>query len=278
MTSPATLVEKGYAEVGGNYRVDKIESLKIYYEIHGNGPNKLFFVMGLNTTSGSWEYQVKYFGAHPDFQVCIFDNRGVGWSDAPRGLYSTSQMAQDAIGLMEHLGWTENIHVIGISMGGMIAQELVLLKPGYVRSLCLTSTTAGMTIPPEWLAESAPPGSTHKNNEERIIEDLSNRINRTRLQPVNGAIGQIAAALLHYVSPMRLQQIRNSIPQILVITGSWDNFVRPNNSIYLAKQLQADFEYWEGCGHVPCGEQIERYNTALENHFKKAGLIHSPRT
>ncbi|CAG8557457.1 21456_t:CDS:1, partial [Gigaspora rosea] len=45
MTSPATLVEKGYAEVGGNYRVDKIESLKIYYEIHGNGPNKLFFVM-----------------------------------------------------------------------------------------------------------------------------------------------------------------------------------------------------------------------------------------
>ncbi|KAF0544476.1 alpha/beta-hydrolase [Gigaspora margarita] len=308
MTSPATLVEKGHAEVGGNNRVDKIESLKIYYEIHGRGPNKLFFVMGLNTTSGSWEYQVKYFGAHPDFQVCIFDNRGVGWSDAPSGLYSTSQMAQDAIGLMEHLEWTENIHVIGISMGGMIAQELVLLKPGYVRSLCLTSTTAGMTIPPiaaittitrilfikdpririnalvkilftkEWLAESAPPGSTHKNNEERIIEDLRNRINRTRLQPVNGAIGQIAACLLHYVSPMRLQQIRDSIPQILVITGSWDNFVRPNNSFYLAEQLQADFEYWEGCGHVPCGEQIERYNTALENHFKKAGLIHSTRT
>ncbi|CAG8605627.1 10540_t:CDS:10 [Dentiscutata heterogama] len=302
MTSPATLIEKGHAEVGGKHRTDKTESLKIYYEIHGNGPNKLFFIMGLNTTSGSWEYQVRYFGEHPDFQVCVFDNRGVGWSDAPSGLYSTSQMAQDAIGLMEHIGWTENIHVIGISMGGMIAQELVLSKPEYVKSLCLTSTTAGMTIPPiaaittitrilfikdpkikinaivkimftkEWLAASAPPGSPHKNNEERIIEDLHKRINRTRLQPINGAIGQIAATLLHYVSPKRLQQIRSSIPHILVITGSWDNFVRPNNSFYLAKQLQADFEFWEGCGHVPCGEQIERYNASLEKHFRKAGL------
>ncbi|CAG8573268.1 4889_t:CDS:10 [Cetraspora pellucida] len=283
MTSPETLVEKGYATVGGTHRIDKTENFRIYYEIHGKGPNRLFFIMGLNTTSGSWEYQVKYFGRHPDYQVCIFDNRGVGWSDAPGGLYSTSQMAQDAVDLMDHLGWTENIHVIGISMGGMIAQELVLLKPEYVKSLCLTSTTAGMTIPPiaaittisRILFIKDPRTKINAIVKIMFTKDMCNRISRSRLQPVNGAIGQIAASLSHYVSPTRLQKIRNSIQPILVITGSWDNFVRPNNSFYLAEQLQADFEFWEGCGHIPCGEQIERYNASLEKHFKKAGLIHS---
>ena len=57
-------------------------------------------------------------------------------------------MARDTIDLCEHIGWTSNIHLIGVSMGGMISQELILAKPQYFRSLCLTSTTPGMTLPP----------------------------------------------------------------------------------------------------------------------------------
>ncbi|CAG8698996.1 3897_t:CDS:2, partial [Acaulospora morrowiae] len=127
-----TLVKSSHAKVGGKHRNDGTENLNIYYELHGHGPNKLFFIMGLNTTSGGWDNQARHFGGHPDYQVCIFDNRGVGFSDAPYGLYSTKQMAHDAIDLLNYLGWTQNIHVIGISMGGMIAQELVLEKPHYV--------------------------------------------------------------------------------------------------------------------------------------------------
>ena len=57
-------------------------------------------------------------------------------------------MAHDVIDLCEHIGWTNNVHLIGVSMGGMISQELMLAKPQYFRSLCLTSTTPGMTLPP----------------------------------------------------------------------------------------------------------------------------------
>lgn len=57
----------------------------------------------------------------------IVDNRGMGMSDKPLMRYSTSDMAKDLLEVIDHVGWTEKrqLHVIGISMGGMIAQELV---------------------------------------------------------------------------------------------------------------------------------------------------------
>lgn len=61
------------------------------------------------------------------YSFLIFDNRGVGGSDKPIMRYSTSEMAKDVVELADHLGWTQEreLHVIGVSMGGMISQELV---------------------------------------------------------------------------------------------------------------------------------------------------------
>jgi pimeloyl-ACP methyl ester carboxylesterase len=59
----------------------------------------------------------------------------------------------------------------------------------------------------------------------------------------------------------------------LVVTGTWDNLINPANSFYLAEQLNADFECWEGSGHALPNEQAERYNNLLDVHFRKAGLI-----
>jgi pimeloyl-ACP methyl ester carboxylesterase len=76
----------------------------------------------------TWQRQTKDFGhAEADKYTClVFDNRGIGSSDKPILRYTTSEMARDVIELLDHVGWTEprSVHVVAISMGGMIAQEL----------------------------------------------------------------------------------------------------------------------------------------------------------
>lgn len=77
--------------------------------------------------------------------MLVFDNRGVGHSDTPEGkLWKTSEMALDALELLDHLGWKEEVGLMGVSMGGMIALELAqLAPPGRFSSLGLISTRAG---------------------------------------------------------------------------------------------------------------------------------------
>jgi len=85
--------------------------------------------MGLGSLKSSWQRQTKDFGHDQasKYSCLIFDNRGMGESDKPLVRFSTSEMAKDAFELLNHLGWTSKrqLHVIGISMGGMIAQEMV---------------------------------------------------------------------------------------------------------------------------------------------------------
>ncbi|EFP77192.2 uncharacterized protein PGTG_03148 [Puccinia graminis f. sp. tritici CRL 75-36-700-3] len=93
-----------------------------------------------------WSNQVKHFSRKPDHSVLVLDNQGVGNSDAgPLGIYKTSEMAKDTVDLMEYLGWTEeqSVHLFGVSMGGMISQELCLLVPRRFKSVSFTSTKAG---------------------------------------------------------------------------------------------------------------------------------------
>lgn len=85
--------------------------------------------MGLGSFKAAWQRQTKDFG-HDEasrYTSLVLDNRGMGESDKPLMRYSTSEMALDTFEVLDHLGWTEErqLHVIGISMGGMIAQELV---------------------------------------------------------------------------------------------------------------------------------------------------------
>lgn len=86
--------------------------------------------MGLGAFKWAWQRQTKDFG-HDEaskYTCLIFDNRGMGESDKPVLRYSTSEMAKDTLDLLNQLEWTQRrqLHVIGSSMGGMIAQELVI--------------------------------------------------------------------------------------------------------------------------------------------------------
>ncbi|KAG6189600.1 hypothetical protein E4U47_003293 [Claviceps purpurea] len=120
--------------------------LNLYWEIHGQGPTKIVLIMGLGAILTTWQIQTHYFGhLHGDkYTVLVFDNRGIGRSDAPIFRYSTSAMALDTIELLDHLGWTSprQLNIAGLSLGGMIAQEIACLIPQRIQSLSLLCTTA----------------------------------------------------------------------------------------------------------------------------------------
>lgn len=102
--------------------------------------------MGLGTVKTAWQRQTLKYGHElgTTYSSLIVDNRGMGHSDAPLMRYSTSEMARDILEILDHLNWTSarSLHVSGVSMGGMIAQELALLIPTRICSLNLISTAA----------------------------------------------------------------------------------------------------------------------------------------
>ncbi|PFH58106.1 hypothetical protein XA68_14131 [Ophiocordyceps unilateralis] len=102
--------------------------------------------MGLAGVMATWQYQTLYFGHERGhrFSVLLLDNRGMGLSDRPLMRYSTSEMARDVMEVLDHVGWRDRrqVHVVGISLGGMIAQELACLIPQRISSLSLISTAA----------------------------------------------------------------------------------------------------------------------------------------
>src|SRR5438552_3130182 len=96
--------------------------------------------MGLGCPGSLWLYQVPAFAEQ--FRVITLDNRGIGGTDAPDGDYTTQLFAQDVAGLLGELG-IANAHVLGMSMGGAIAQQVALDYPALVDRLVLACTWCG---------------------------------------------------------------------------------------------------------------------------------------
>ncbi|GJJ77831.1 hypothetical protein EMPS_10190 [Entomortierella parvispora] len=276
--------EKGHIVAGQSRK----KSIKLYYEKTGAGPLLLLFVMGLNSPGCAGESVVAEFAKKPEYTIATFDNRGVGFSDSPSGIYSTSQMAQDTLDLLDGLQWKEKVHVVGTSLGGMISLELVLKDPTRFASLCLVSTNAGRALPPfsalsfvsrvstvkaesrplvivqtlfpqVWLEKPAPEGSNYKTNQEHTIAGIEKMFRDRPPQTIQGSMGQTMAAGLHYVSPKRLSMIRASGLPVLVMTGTDDKMVSPEGSYHLQKELGSHMVVFEGTGHGIAMEYPETY-------------------
>jgi pimeloyl-ACP methyl ester carboxylesterase len=220
---------------------------------------------------GGWMWKWLAAELAPRFRVLTFDNRGLGGSESPPGPYTTRMMADDAAGLLEGLG-IRSAHVVGMSLGGMIAQELALAWPGKVRSLVLACTVGGpnaipvtpaalevmrnrqgdaLTLIRRGLAVSCAPGFAERRP-ERMAEIVAERLACTVTPGGYGA--QLAAGAGHDAEA-RLGGLR--MPT-LCLTGDSDFVVPMENAEALARRIPgARHEVLPGLGHLfPCEDEL----------------------
>jgi 3-oxoadipate enol-lactonase len=119
-----------------------VDATELSYERRGAGP-PLLLVQGLGANSMHWD---KPFLAvlERDFELVLFDHRGIGRSGPPEGDLTIAGLAGDALALLDALG-LRDAHVLGFSMGAMVAQELALAAPQRIRTLTLGCTSCGGT-------------------------------------------------------------------------------------------------------------------------------------
>jgi 3-oxoadipate enol-lactonase len=120
--------------------VAKVNGIELNYKLEGDGDETIVLINGLADDLETWALQIDDFLA-AGYQVLRFDNRGIGSSSKPAGPYSSKMLADDAKALVDVLG-VSNFHLMGVSMGGMIAQEYALSYPGDLRSVTFACTYA----------------------------------------------------------------------------------------------------------------------------------------
>lgn len=116
----------------------KVNDIEINYEVEGEG-EPLVLIHGLSGSTTHWFFQIPEFSKH--YKVIAYDVRGHGQTDKPKQEYSIKLFADDLKGLLDKLG-VDKTHLIGISMGGYIAQQFALDYPDKVKSLVLADTAS----------------------------------------------------------------------------------------------------------------------------------------
>jgi pimeloyl-ACP methyl ester carboxylesterase len=249
------------------------QGTKIYWDEQGTG-TPVLLIMGLGYPSAMWHRTRPALSEF--YRTIALDNRGVGQSDVPPGPYSIALMASDAAAVLDAAG-IPSVHVFGVSMGGMIAQEFALQYPARVQSLILGCTAAGgpsakraepaaiemlkasSRMSREQAAEAAIPFIYDAATPRSLInEDIAQR----RAWPPNpaGYLAQLQA-ILAWESFSRLPQIT---APTLVIHGKADRLVPPGNGEMIAARIPgAQLVLLEGASHLFSTDQPEASEGAI---------------
>lgn len=250
--------------------------IRQHYEECGKGP-PLLLVMGLGADHSLWEQHAAPFSRH--FRCLLPDNRGAGRSDAPAGPWSTALMAADLLALLSALG-VGQAHVVGISMGGCIAQEMALQAPGRVRSLTLVCSwprcdaytarifqmfaDAVQALPARAFVRLLQLWIFTPAYHARQAADLIRREDAALACPhpmsVSAFLAQCEACIRHDTAD-RLHRIA---APTLITSGDSDIFTPLHHARALQERLPAArLQVFEGAGHAHHWEDLERFNASV---------------
>jgi len=248
-----------------------------YEVLPGDGP-PLLMIRGLSRDRRFWMGLEQLLTR--SFTVIVFDNRGVGRSSKPEGWWTVPQMADDAAAVIRAAGF-ERVHVFGMSLGGMISQELVLRHADLVDRLVLGCTGPGTpegSRPPPWVVLSMltaiglPNWLSNKivvritlSPEHRVAHPETGQTWLDLLEQDDvsrwSVFKQMVGALRHH-SASRLSGITTPT---LVLCGDSDRLIPPSNSEYLARHIPGcSMEWISGAGHDFPAEQPEETTQAIE--------------
>jgi len=259
----------------------RVGGLSFRYQVTGRG-QPLLLLGGFGRSIEHWLDLEPALGK--TFTVISLDLRGSGGSDAPIGRYSTAKMADEAAEIMKCIGFGEGFHVFGLSLGGMVAQELAIRHPDRVNRLILAATSAGngpgfqtpvisgaglgamllaATLPTptairltaHWISA---PGFISSNS--GVADRWHGIYKRWPPKPV-GLAGQIAAASQHHTVE-RLGMIRS---ETLVLHGDADRFITPAAATLIASRIpRSHMKWFVGAGHDLAAERPKE----LEWHIR----------
>ena len=257
-----------------------MNGVNLYYQVHGDG-EPLVLIQGFGGGHEGWFFQTRAFKRY--FKVIVFDNRGIGRSDKSPEPYTIRTMADDVIGLLDHLG-IEKAHILGMSLGGMVAQEVGINYGSRVNKLVLVCTHAGdrdtSDMHPDMLKSMGiEEGSDvpdiagidmNKTFSTIVRLAFNKRLYRMILVPlaqyqikrtgVGGHMEQMEAVVDHQTAD-RLHLVES---RTLVITGSDDKIISPHSSEDIAAQIpDSRLVKIAGGSHAFSIEMRHRFNSEV---------------
>jgi pimeloyl-ACP methyl ester carboxylesterase len=254
---------------------------ELYYEIHGEGP-PLVLVMGIGYDSSLWALeQVPALSTR--FRVVLLDNRDVGRSSTASAPYTIADMADDLAGLLDALG-IEQTHVLGLSMGAMIAQEFALGHADRLDRLVLAGSaaaTARSAVDPiriwSWVKDNDATGEVFVGQQFTSLFSAAFLRNRDAVQQTSAllesnpfpiapdAYQRQAEAYLQFDS---LDRLGNITAPTLVVVGEQDLLTPP----WIAREVagaipgaRLEVIRGEGSSHLVAIERPDEFNQIVSN-------------
>ncbi|MFQ6087940.1 MAG: alpha/beta fold hydrolase [Candidatus Methanofastidiosia archaeon] len=256
----------------------KVNGIQMSYEVFGDG-EPLVFIHGLGADREFWFFQVEEFSE--SFKVLTLDVRGHGESDKPNQSYSIGLFASDVATLLQKLN-IEKANIVGLSMGGCIAQQLAIDHPEKVKSLVLVNTFSNLR--PTTLSEVFQgfyrlflvTFFSMKDFTKLIAKNLFPKPEQNELflmtwkkfakNPKKPYISS-TNALFFFNSENQLSRIRCPT---LVVAGEKDRTVRLHRKIHLAEKIpNAEFTIIRDSGHVTPLDKSEEFNRAVLEFLTK---------